>query len=116
LVTGGAGRAPRNAYFAGLDLGQAQDFTALAVVERAEIKGEWDAVAYCYRKVRELRLRHLERMPLGTPYPEMVARVRHVMGSAAVAGSQYLAVDGTGVGVRWSICCGTREWDASCGR
>jgi hypothetical protein len=45
----GVQKAPRNAYFAGLDLGQAQDFTALAVV-------------------------------LGTPYPEMVARVRHVMG------------------------------------
>lgn len=86
-------------YFAGLDLGQAQDHTALAVVEAAETKGEWDAVRYCYRRNRELRLRHLERMALGQTYPAMVARAIHVMSSAALSGAaRYLAVDATGVG------------------
>ena len=86
-------------YFAGLDLGQAHDYTALAVVEAAETKGAWDPVQYCYRRNRELRLRHLERMALGQPYPAMVARTAHVMRSEALAGAaRYLAVDATGVG------------------
>jgi len=86
-------------YFGGLDLGQAQDHTALAVVEAAESKGKWDPVRYCHERKRELRLRHLERMPLGKPYPEMVARVGQVMRSGPLAaGSRYLAVDATGVG------------------
>ena len=31
-------------YFVGLDLGQSRDFTAIAVLERAELMGEWDPV------------------------------------------------------------------------
>ena len=58
----------RREYFVGLDLGQSQDFTALAVVERAEAAGEWDAATYAHRKHASLRLRHLERVALGTPY------------------------------------------------
>ena len=61
-------------YFVGLDLGQAQDYTALAVIEAADTKGAWDPVNLYFGRHRELRLRHLERMPLGRSYPEMVAR------------------------------------------
>lgn len=85
-------------YFAGLDLGQSQDFTALAIVERTQLKGDWDAAAYAYRKETALRLRYLERVPLGTPYPDVVARVEQVMGSPALAGKRHLAADATGVG------------------
>ena len=92
-------RGPESVFFAGLDLGQAQDYTALAVVEAAESKGEWDAARYCFRRERMLWLRHLERMPLGRPYPEMVERVARVMGSGSLAGGKrHLAVDATGVG------------------
>ena len=62
-------------YFVGVDLGQSADFTAVAVVERAELKGEWDPVTFAWRKTAALRLRHLERTPLGTPYPDVVDRV-----------------------------------------
>lgn len=85
-------------YFAGVDLGQSRDFTAIAIVERAERAGEWDAAAYAYRKVTTLQLRYLKRVPLGTPYPEVVERVRSVMRSPAMTGRRYLAVDATGVG------------------
>ena len=30
-------------YFVGVDFGQSKDPTAIAVLERAETKGEWDA-------------------------------------------------------------------------
>src|ERR1035437_10057696 len=62
----------RTNYFVGLDLGQKQDPTALAWVEWAEYVGAWDAVAFDHRKETSLSLRHLERVPLGTPYPEVV--------------------------------------------
>jgi len=68
----------------GLDLGQAQDYTALAMVEKTD---------------REYHVRGLERFRLGTPYPEIVERIEEVYhrlrrGDATVA----LVVDATGVG------------------
>ena len=49
----------------GLDLGQSQDFTAIAVLQRAELVGEWDPVMFAWRKTIALRLRHLSRMRRG---------------------------------------------------
>ena len=71
-------------YFAGLDLGQSQDYTALCVIEQ--------------RARQVLRLRYLERVPLGTAYMEVVQRVRRTLRSRRLAGERYLAVDATGVG------------------
>jgi hypothetical protein len=67
-------------------LGQAKDFTAVAVVECAEVLGEWDAGMYAHRKHVELRLRYLERMPLGTPYPRVAERVVKITRSTEIAG------------------------------
>src|ERR1035438_4240226 len=83
-------------FYVGLDLGQARDFTALAVVERVAMKGEWDLATWTHRKVLVQRLRHLERIALGTPYPDVVRRVVGVMGS--LTGKRQLIVDATGVG------------------
>ena len=46
----------------GLDLGQSQDFTAIAALERAELVGEWAPVMFAWRKTTAQRLRHLERV------------------------------------------------------
>lgn len=85
-------------YFVGLDLGQSQDHTAIAVVQRAELKGTYDGMVHAWRKAAALRLRYLERMPLGIPYPEMVDRVREVVEHRELAERCTLVVDGTGVG------------------
>jgi hypothetical protein len=81
----------RTIYFAGLDLGQKLDPTALAVVEWAGFE---------HGNPGSLSLRHLERMRLGTPYPEVVERVSWTMRSRQLAGGErrHLVVDGTGVG------------------
>src|SRR5580658_6628788 len=79
-------------FYAGLDLGQRQDFSALAVVEREEPRFEWMPAA------RELSVRHLERMELGTPYPRVVKRVCEVMRHPKMAHQSRLVVDATGVG------------------
>ncbi|MBZ5623312.1 MAG: hypothetical protein LAQ69_32010 [Acidobacteriia bacterium] len=85
-------------FFVGLDLGQAHDPSALAVLERKELTGEWDAVMYAYRKMAAMQLRYLERIPLGTPYPEVVERVREVTRSGELSKQCYLMVDATGTG------------------
>ncbi len=74
-------------YFVGLDLGQQRDFTAVAVVERL---GEGHAAI--------LRVRHLERMELGTPYTRVAERVCEIMLHPELNGKSRLVVDATGVG------------------
>ena len=78
--------------YVGLDLGQRQDFSALAVVEREDLKFAWMPAP------RELSVRHLERMELGTPYPKVVERVCEVMRHPNVVHQSRLVVDATGVG------------------
>src|SRR5262249_24685629 len=76
----------------GLDVGQAQDPTALTVVERLP-GAEGRPLRECVH-----HLRHLDRLPLGTPYPKVVAHVAELMASEALAGHTDLVVDATGVG------------------
>ena len=105
-----------NEYIIGVDLGQCHDYTAIAVLERAELKGEWDAVAFAWKKLIELQLRHLERMPLGTPYPDIVGKVREIARHPDLRDRCHLVVDATGVGRPWWICCGGQTWGARCTR
>jgi hypothetical protein len=86
-------------YHIGLDLGQKQDFTAIAVVERAEVAtAEIDRVTY--ERIRETHfgLRYLERVKLGTSYPAIVERVRQVVEGRLATERCTLVVDATGVG------------------
>jgi hypothetical protein len=84
-------------FFVGLDLGQKQDFSAVAVVERAEREKAWLSPEF-----RCMRVRYLERLPLGTPYVKVVSRVGEIMQHPALAGplrqQGRLVVDATGVG------------------
>jgi hypothetical protein len=57
-----------NPYCIGLDLGQSNDYTALAIVETVGNDGR----ATYKKQTPHLHLRHLERYPLRTPYPEIV--------------------------------------------
>jgi hypothetical protein len=86
-------------YFVGLDLGQSQDHSALAVVERDEVLlDEMDYATYERQRARRYRVRFLERLALGTPYPRVVDRVRDVVGRRALVGRCTLVMDATGVG------------------
>jgi hypothetical protein len=86
-------------YFVGLDLGQSRDHSALAVVERADlVLDEIDHVTYARLMERWYRVRFLERVALGTPYPNVVERVREVVRAKPLVGRCTLVVDATGVG------------------
>jgi hypothetical protein len=80
-------------FYVGLDLGQRQDHSAIAVVEKRIPR-----LAFLPPEGRELLVRKVERLPLGTPYPGVVARVRELMCGEALAGQCTLVVDATGVG------------------
>ncbi|PLS87020.1 MAG: hypothetical protein CYG60_04155 [Actinobacteria bacterium] len=90
----------------GLDLGQSADYTALSVVQALKVPtggGNFGT---------SLHLRHLERYPLRTPYPEIAERVAALMRDPLLSPEELdparrrvfraapeLVVDNTGVGV-----------------
>ena len=91
-------------YLVGLDLGQASDYTALAILERIE-PGRAPLTGYSELDndrppagVVRYHGRHLERFKLGTPYPAVATRVAEIMGNDALRGRSRLVVDNTGVG------------------
>ena len=117
-------------YAVGVDLGQVQDYTAIAVVgldDRylAACRAREEAYDSLNRARKDPHLdeidlrimeheiddgvdqgpepvyevRHLERLPLGTRYPEVVGRVKALLGTPPLADECALAVDATGVGV-----------------
>ncbi len=78
----------------GVDLGQAQDPSALVCVQSYRPEpthvGDWPEARYLIRWV--------ERIPLGTDYPRVVDRIATVGESARPWGSTTIVLDGTGVG------------------
>src|SRR5688572_25297881 len=115
-------------WYVGADLGQARDYTALAVIEESlwvpndEVRWQLSLPATGWvspsalvpGQVEELRslgywegrpeepplvVNHLERLPLGTSYPAVVARVSTLLATPPLrADLTALVVDQTGVG------------------
>lgn len=92
-----------SAYFLGLDLGQAQDYTALCVAEARTLwnwgnhrPGHGRAKVY---DAPSYHVRHLERLQLGTRYTSGVRRVADVLGKLPGSAETALVVDATGVGL-----------------
>jgi hypothetical protein len=77
-------------YYLGLDLGQAQDYTALAVAERKSFNYTFPNEQY--------HVRHLQRFKLGTSYPLIVEKVKAMYEKPPLRGQAALVVDATGVG------------------
>jgi hypothetical protein len=89
-------------YFMGVDLGQAHDFTAIAVLRRVQYLQTGDASArnprWTEHKPSVFQLGYLERVPLHTTYPAVVAHVQRLLTRPMFAGQIDLAIDGSGVG------------------
>jgi hypothetical protein len=89
-------KPPSPAFFLGLDLGQAQDFSALVALARHQIEGER---AGTYHHVA----RGIRRWPLGTLYTQIVKDVVELVSKPPLAGC-VLGVDRTGVGAAVVDC------------
>lgn len=94
-------------FFIGLDLGQAQDYTALAILERIEAPPpEPPSVVYVNAPPKpkqpqpepSFECRHLERLPLNTRYPAIIEHVRDLIDKPELKGKSLLVIDATGVG------------------
>lgn len=87
-------------FLIGLDLGQSKDPTALAILRRALVL---DATGLPVRDHRgELAYQfsciHLDRHPLGTDYPAVVAKVAALVRESGLLPDPWLAIDATGIG------------------
>ena len=101
-------------FFAGLDLGQANDYSALAIAEVVAVgTGEEEPIPGSHvvdpdgrsrpatreKTERRYDLRHLQRFPLHTDYPAIVDAVAALLGREPLGGADVtLALDFTGVG------------------
>ena len=97
-------------FFIGLDLGQKRDNTALVLVEKPDSR-----MPFLRPEDRVLQVRMAERLPLGTPYPEVVEIMRYLENLPALqsGGAIRLTVDATGVGrpvVDMLRRAGLRSW------
>jgi phage FluMu gp28-like protein len=75
-------------FYVGLDLGQANDYTAVVVAEKVPPEGSDDY---------ELHIRHMERFR-DVLYPDVAERVRGLLDAPELRGKAAMAVDATGVG------------------
>jgi hypothetical protein len=98
---------PESPFILGLDLGQTSDPTALAIIEREPLADKSGAPAKDARGCGLFRhdVVHLERFPLRTSYPEIVAAVKRLAERPELAppsdheaSRPRLAIDATGVG------------------
>ena len=85
-------------YFLGLDLGQKRDYSALVIVERVDRRLAFQTPRFETAQFEKIDVRYIERMPLGTPYPAIVERVREIVQWRELYGRCALVVDATGVG------------------
>src|SRR5262245_16219513 len=81
----------RRSFITGLDLGQARDYSALAVLDRSPARIVESRTEYDYA------VRHLERLPLGTSYTTVCDYLVRMFAKPGLPGTM-LAVDETGVG------------------
>src|SRR5262245_39071188 len=80
-------------YFVGVDLGQAQDPTAVCILEaREEVRMPADGANYVYD------VRHLVRLPLGMSYPAMAKQIGIMLTRPPLLNAPTeLIIDETGV-------------------
>lgn len=84
-------------FFAGLDLGQQNDRTALVVLQRT-FPGDRGALRVRPRPEPHYRVGHIERFETGIPYTDMVGQVETAITRDPLKRRTTLVVDATGVG------------------
>jgi hypothetical protein len=84
-----------------VDIGQAQDPTAVCVIEDAKIPDVRPGQSIRDETLptrHSLAIRHLERLPLRMPYPDQANHVVRLIYTAPLSQNSDLVVDATGVG------------------
>lgn len=84
-------------FFAGLDLGQSMDYSALVIVERQQPPKD-DLVLGSKRPPARYAVRAIQRWPLGTAYPVIVQELTDRLSQSPLVDNTKLLVDFTGCG------------------
>jgi hypothetical protein len=85
-------------YYVGLDMGQKQDYSAVAVIDRVDVskgRDQWNRQLF----ETQHHVVHLARFQIGTDYTEIVGQTRKLLETPQLRGRARLIVDATGVGV-----------------
>ena len=91
---------PDSTIFIGVDLGKRENHSAIVVLERFEEMPDFTNALRGVGLKKRYVVRQAERVMLGTPYTEVVARVKQVVtGVMAMKGGCILVVDESGPGV-----------------
>lgn len=94
-------------YFVGVDLGQTQDPTAIAILEQipvedGEVEAKPDRAGNGHtapkQKLWRYNCSHIERLPLDTRYPAVVDYVAKLIETPALKAQCSLVIDASGVG------------------
>jgi hypothetical protein len=96
---------PKRHFAVGVDLGKSVDSTVIAIVEYQclgtgdwiEKRGRSNVLVEKYKESFDLR--ELERVPLNTPYPEIVVYVESLMNREPLRSNGTLILDDTGGGI-----------------
>jgi hypothetical protein len=86
-------------YFIGVDLGQRASHTAIVLLERYDERQDLQQVLQAQPYQRHYVVRQADRIPLGTPYQDVVARLKAMVTRLNPFGLCVLVVDGTGIGI-----------------
>lgn len=91
----------RDEWIVGLDVGQSIDPSAICALNYKVIPGDYvrDDKNRVLRqsKTERFLVRHLERLPLGMPYPQQIEHVANLLGREPLVGATF-ALDFTGCG------------------
>ena len=91
----------RSDWYLGMDVGQSIDPSALAAVQHIVKAGEWQHDdknrTWKQKKIQQLLVRHLERIPLQTPYPDQIAHVARLRNREPLCNATF-GIDFTGCG------------------
>jgi hypothetical protein len=94
-------------FFAGIDVGQVNDWTAISVIERIRAVPRPDVHRTVVEEARQearatptrLDLVHLQRIPLGTYYPKQVEIIANLLQQPILSGvTSYMDITGVGRG------------------
>ena len=89
---------PASDWVVGVDIGQRRDYSAVAVLDWVEeTDGTRNPATYEFVRRKVIRLRHAERVRIGTPFAGVVDRVADIVSDPRLQGCS-LVVDATGVG------------------
>lgn len=87
----------RTKWAVGVDLGQAQDFTAISVIEHRAVRHiRHDGFVSPAGEVADVRF--LRRLPLGLSYPQQIGEVQQLLARPPLCDGAELVVDETGCG------------------